>query len=72
MSQFVSRFYQPRFVSGLNLDDKICIPVDRFLFQPVEIAIQMNPSTCGDVSVSDLIRMTQVWLVFLSLMLPRN
>ena len=32
----------------------------------------MNPGTCSDVSAKDLIRMTQVWHVFLSSMLPRN
>jgi len=70
-AQFVNRFNEIRFVIRLNVHDRICIALNRSLAQSFEIAIQMNPGTCGDVSAIDLIRMTQVWHVFLSRMLPR-
>ena len=56
----------------MNVDGRIYVAVDRFLSQPVEISIQMNPGTCGNVNAKDLIRMTQVWHVCLRSMLPRN
>jgi len=56
----------------LNVDDRICIAVDRSFAQPIEVAIQMNPGTRSDVSANDFIRMSEVWHVFLSSMFPRN
>jgi len=75
-SEFMSPNLSPvstrfRLVFGLNVNEGIGVAIDGPLNQSVQIAIQMHPGTCGDVSAYDLIRMTQVWHVILGRMLPR-
>jgi len=65
VSQSVSRFSQPWVhLFRLNLYDGISVAIDCFLSQPVQIAIQMDPCTCGDVRSCDFIRVSQTRHVF--------
>ena len=58
VSQLVPSCDRPRFGTRLNKYNRIRVTIDRILLQPVEIVIQMDSSTCGDVSSNDLIGVT--------------
>jgi len=58
--QFVDRFNQRGFILRLNVYHRVCIAMDGIHSQPVQIAIQMNPRPCCDVSAYDLLGMKQI------------
>ena len=70
--QFVPRFNQLGFVPRLNVYHRVRVIIHSVLSQPVEIAIQMDSCLHGDVGICNVVRMTQIWHVFLCTILPRD
>ena len=63
--QLVPSCVRTRFGFRLNYYKLIIVAIDRILSQPVEIAIPMGTSPCGNVSAIDLNGVTQISLAFL-------